>query len=57
MAERLGETTQDHQRELLSTIETSGGYKPPAMTASYAPTEEPKSDYTSQQTVKHKTGK
>lgn len=56
MAEKLGETTHDHQRELLSTIETSGSYRPPAMTASYTPTDIPKPEsYTSQQTVKSKT--
>ena len=37
MAERLGETTQDQQREVLSSIETSGGYQPPVMATSYSP--------------------
>ena len=37
MADRLGETTQDQQRELLSAIETSGGYQPPAMATGYSP--------------------
>ena len=40
MAERLGETSQDQQRELLSAIETSGGYQPPAMATSYSPVSE-----------------
>ena len=37
MADRLGETTQDQQRELLSAIETSVGYQPPAMATGYSP--------------------
>ena len=42
MAEKLGETSEDHQRELLSAIESSGGYQPPAISSTCSSVEAPK---------------
>ena len=42
MAEKLGETSEDHQRELLSAIESSGGYQPPAISSTCTSVETPK---------------
>ena len=55
MAERLGEMTDNHQRELLSTIESPSGYLPPAMT-SYSAVEIPKYEHIAPQKIEKKTG-